>query len=345
MNRDEVTTLTSVLWPDTSIFDLGAFAETSAKLSADDTVKFGARLDTVQVAADAVNQQYGTGMMTSSPNMLYRKYYGVEFADTTESNPSGLLQYTRALTPALAAFAAVSYVSRTADATERSIASEGMSGNWIGNPSLDPEHHREVRAGLQWADDETSAEIAGYYNSVDDYIFRDTAREQDGILMSDGASVYRNIGATLSGFDAILHAPIVNAVSLVSSLSYTYGENRSTGKALPQIPPLSGWSAIEYSGEPVTLGLKVHYAMRQNRVDDNPETGSGRDVGKTGGYGTFDLYGDYEIRRGVRLQAGVLNLFDKTYANHLNRANAFDPVEVQVNEPGRSFYMGLNFTL
>ena len=46
----------------------------------------------------------------------------------------------------------------------------------------------------------------------------------------------------------------------------------------------------------------------------------------------------------VALDAGIDNLFDKAYANHLNRANAFDPVQVQVNEPGRSFWARLTAT-
>ena len=42
---------------------------------------------------------------------------------------------------------------------------------------------------------------------------------------------------------------------------------------------------------------------------------------------------------GFELSAGITNLFDTTYANHLNRSNVFDPVEVRVNEPGRSVFV------
>ena len=33
------------------------------------------------------------------------------------------------------------------------------------------------------------------------------------------------------------------------------------------------------------------------------------------------------------------NVFDRTYANHLNRASAFDPNAVRVNEPGRTLWL------
>jgi iron complex outermembrane receptor protein len=37
-------------------------------------------------------------------------------------------------------------------------------------------------------------------------------------------------------------------------------------------------------------------------------------------------------------------VFDKNYPQHLNRANAFDPTQVQVNEPGRSAWLKVKAT-
>ena len=39
--------------------------------------------------------------------------------------------------------------------------------------------------------------------------------------------------------------------------------------------------------------------------------------------------------------AGVDNVFDRNYANHLNRGNLFDPQPVRINEPGRTFWVRL----
>jgi iron complex outermembrane receptor protein len=62
-------------------------------------------------------------------------------------------------------------------------------------------------------------------------------------------------------------------------------------------------------------------------------------VGETPGWVTLDLQVTVELVKPFRVQAGVTNLLDAEYANHLNRANAFDPTSVQVNEPGQSFYL------
>ena len=85
------------------------------------------------------------------------------------------------------------------------------------------------------------------------------------------------------------------------------------------------------------------HAARQTRVDDDPTTGSGLDAGETPGYLVPDLAASVTLDKGLRLQAGIENLFDKTYADHLNRSNAFDPVQARVNEPGRTLWIKLGW--
>jgi iron complex outermembrane receptor protein len=89
------------------------------------------------------------------------------------------------------------------------------------------------------------------------------------------------------------------------------------------------------------LGVRANAAAKQTRVDSSTATGSGRDVGQTSGYVTADIYGANSLTDNIELGLGVTNVFDKTYANHLNKANSFDATETQVNEPGRAFYIRL----
>ena len=70
-------------------------------------------------------------------------------------------------------------------------------------------------------------------------------------------------------------------------------------------------------------------------------TGSGQDYGETPGYGILDLSGRYRILQSLSVFAGVDNVFDRNYANHLNRGNLFDPEPVQINEPGQTFWVRL----
>lgn len=86
----------------------------------------------------------------------------------------------------------------------------------------------------------------------------------------------------------------------------------------------------------------MRWAIKQTRVDTDPNTATGRDVDETNGYAVFDLQGRLTAFDPVSLNVGVTNILDKKYASHLNRSNISDPTEIQVNEPGRSFYIQLN---
>lgn len=57
----------------------------------------------------------------------------------------------------------------------------------------------------------------------------------------------------------------------------------------------------------------------------------------------FDLLGGVDIIPSLRFSAGIDNLFDRTYANHLNRGNLFDPEPVRINEPGRTFWLRVSW--
>jgi iron complex outermembrane receptor protein len=67
------------------------------------------------------------------------------------------------------------------------------------------------------------------------------------------------------------------------------------------------------------------------------------DPGVTPGWVILNLYGSYELGKDVTLKAGVNNVFDLNYAYSVNRANVdpFNPTAIQVNEPGREFWLRL----
>ena len=92
------------------------------------------------------------------------------------------------------------------------------------------------------------------------------------------------------------------------------------------------------------VGVRMRAAFRQPRADVETNFNSGLDVGKTGGYAVFDLYSEVMALEPVSISFGVTNLFDQTYANHLSRSSSFDPEVVQVNEPGRSFFLRASAT-
>lgn len=336
----------SVLWADTSIKELGVFGETKTSLSPTTDLVAGLRFDFVNASAGRADEAAAAGMMLGnglSPNNLYRMVYGVEAEDQNETNVSGLLRLEQEMAPGLKLFGALSRSVRTADATERYIGSymmmNGMNMSWIGNPNIDPEKHHQIELGATFATPEFHFSGAAYYNRVNDFIQLDTARGQRGVMITaPSVSVYTNIDAALAGFEAQAEWRFADVWRAKLSGAYTHGENLSDGIPLAQIAPLTGRVEIAYDDSIWMVGARLNAASRQTRVDDDPTVGSGRDFGASEAYLTVDLFGAYNVTESFQISAGVTNLFDKTYANHLNKKDGFNN-EVRVNEPGRSFYI------
>lgn len=337
MTNSNVTTLQSIMWPGTEIRNIGLFVEGKKTLTDDLRLVVGARYDRVDVSLAAANEVIPASGRT--PNDLYRQYYGVTGADREENNLGGLAFLEYDLAPRTVVSFGASRSVRTADATERSMASDQGPRSWVGNPGIDPEAHHQIEAGIDSRGDGWRVFGNVYADWVNDFIMRDTARGQDGILLSNGASVYRNVDALLTGFTVGGTYRFGGNWVVDANAAYTFGENLSDDQALAQIPPLEGMVTLTYEADGWSLGGTVRGALQQTRVDDDPATGSGVDVGETPGWVTLDLQATVDLVKPFRVQAGVTNLLDAEYANHLNRANAFDPTSVQVNEPGQSFYL------
>ena len=119
-------------------------------------------------------------------------------------------------------------------------------------------------------------------------------------------------------------------------------ENDTDDRAIAQTPPLEGLIGLEYSRDAWIAGGRVRAAARQTRVDTESSSeveGDGLDVRETPGWAVLDLYANYEVNDSVSIDIGMDNVFDRDYAQHLNRSNSFDPDQIQVDEPGRSAWV------
>lgn len=75
----------------------------------------------------------------------------------------------------------------------------------------------------------------------------------------------------------------------------------------------------------------------------------GQDLGETAGFAVFSLNGAYPLSSQVSLAAGIDNLLDRNYAEHLNLAGSADfgyPAHpVRINEPGRTAWVRLTWNM
>lgn len=324
----------AAMWPDMTIAQTGLFAEVDHPLGARTTLTAGARVDAVQTHAAKADEPgtIGAGMGVT-PRALYQQTYGVSDTSQDELNLGGLLRLTHGF-DGWTGHASASRSVRTADASERGMA-RPVGAGWVGNPGIAPEKHHQGEVGATTAVGGWTVEGAAWADRVDDFILRDLARGQAGIAGPAGRVVYRNVDALLAGIELGARGRVSEVWRIDTSVAWTYGTNLADDHALPQIPPLSGRVEVAYEQPDWSVGSALRWATTQFRVDSV----GGVDVGKTPGYGVVDLFATYDGLQPVGLRVGVTNLFDDAYASHLSRSNTVDPQMVQVNEPGRAFYL------
>jgi iron complex outermembrane receptor protein len=338
---DTVNTLQSALIPDTYLNQMSIFTENIHKFSEAFTARAAVRIDENWATAREANlDPMG---MAHSANDLYRLYYGDVDINSSDTNVNGLLRLDYRLPSDVGLYVSLARGMRSADLLERFIAGNGAmdSMRWVGNPTLEPEEHRQIEVGANWDGENQHLGASLFLDVVEGFILRDRARAQTGIMQADGATIYRNVDAELFGGEVEGIWNIRQDVDFFATLSYTHGSNTSDNRPLAQIPPILSRLGIKYQGEKLQLMPIIRLAAKQTRVDDDPTFGSGLDFGKTAGYAVVDFRSEYLLTETITLSFGVDNIFDQLYTEHLNKFNAFDAVQERVNEPGRSLWIEL----
>ncbi|MEG3638072.1 TonB-dependent copper receptor [Magnetococcus sp. PR-3] len=344
-----VTNLQSYLWPNVTTRSSGAFGEVSQPLGEQSLFKAGLRYDYVRADAGNTHATPDDAMgavAKLSGHDLYTTYYGQSTDASTEHNVGGFLRYERNYWGGKGNwYVALSRTVRTADATERYMAANHNSSEdsrWVGNPFIKPEKHHQFDVGTRFNWRGLQSDISLFYNRVDDYILRDRDHSSSG---AGNATVYNNVEATLFGGEAAFTYGFAPHWTGGVTLAYLYGRNETYESALAQIAPLEAGFTLDYSEEQWDFGGKWRVVSKQSRVDDDSSTGTGLDTGQTAGFSTFDIYTAYRPLERWTFKAGVNNLLDKRYAEHLNDSSTFDTTQSQVNEPGRTlwFTVGTEF--
>ncbi|MEW8156094.1 MAG: TonB-dependent copper receptor, partial [Candidatus Thiodiazotropha endolucinida] len=340
----EPTTLQSIMWPGAELEQTGLFAELAMPVGEENLLKLGMRYDRVDASISRGDEKPDLGP-SPTPNDLYAAYYAETSDEQTENNVGGFIHYEHTLGDG-SLFAGFSRSVRTADATERYLASfsrnmmTGMDSSWVGNPELEAEKHHQLEVGYKWQNAGLDTDITLYYNDVSDYILRDKARGQDGILVANGtANIYRNVDAEFYGIEWQAGYRLSNSLKTSASLAYVRAENSTDDRPIAQIAPLEASVSLDYASGDWELGGSVRANAKQTRAD--LENGSGQDVQETPGWGVIDLHGRYALSKNSSIRFGVDNLLDKHFAYHVNRANVdpFNPEAIQVNEPGREVWL------
>jgi iron complex outermembrane receptor protein len=322
--------------PDTTITDLGLFVQPSVK-SGDLTFTAGARLDLVSAEAD-----------DKSAAAQYDTYYGAGTSgdlDKDETNVSAFLKGSYPVTDTIDVYAGIGRGVRTADGRERfrvllPIASDKFD---IGNPSLDPEESLQFEAGSKGRAGRFSYDISAFYNTVKNYIAQFKIGDYDLNAMRPGLETltgYRNVDAVLYGGELSAGYPLPDTVSLLGSAQYLWGEDTDSDSPLAEIAPLEGKLGVRYEDRGLWVEAMGRFVDGQERDD-----AFGTDPGETRGFDTYDIRAGYSLKENIMTTAGVENIFDTYYYEHLSKNFAFNQdghtTAERVPEPGRNAYVNL----
>ena len=169
------------------------------------------------------------------------------------------------------AYISLSRNERTPDATElfNAKTSMAMAGKYrlrhIGNPNLNSEVHTTLEIGFENMFMGSHVNGSLYLNDISDYIT--TYRASDGTHDNtvNDARIYKNVDATIWGYELTAQKDLTSNVKTIFNLNYTHGDDDTQNRPLAQMMPLSGDISLEYQTGSVNYGLRANFADTQDR--------------------------------------------------------------------------------
>lgn len=250
----------------------------------------------------------------------------------TYAFPNASLSLAYALQPATQLRLSVANVGRLPTHVENygHYVYNYVDGNFYsGNPGLKPERSSQVELSFERTTTRFAFRINAFYNYIQNYI---VGENDDGLVGGTSTfrfRVYTNASeATLMGgeFSGLLN--LTPRMQLAGTAAYSRGHNLEFDEPLPLIPPLFGTLSLRYDHGKLWGEVEARGAAPQNRVATILAEEDGTD-----GYFVLNMRSQYTLPRGLQLKAGIENLFDYFYHEHLSFGN--------LPSRGRNVYLAL----
>lgn len=222
-------------------------------------------------------------------------------------------------------------------------ASAGLAdGNiYVGNPALKNETMWIAEAGFDLDTARYYLRPTVFYRRIDDFIqgipfdatvgVIDSPVEVVAAMNGDPTPLkWANVDAELYGADLDFGAVLAGPLRVDGVASYVRGKRRDIADNLYRIAPPNIRLGLSWDAGRWSLTAEGHAVAKQDRI-----SASNGEV-PTGGYVLANIYGGIDLAGGLRLDAGIENLFDRSYVEHLagyNRAFGSD-VAVGDRMPG-----------
>lgn len=226
----------------------------------------------------------------------------------------------------------------------------GATGTYLrlGNAALESETSNGFEVGANLGDDRLGGRINLFYNRYQNFIDSRSLTSSEAAAMGyslndyrqGGITQYRNISdAEIYGLEVSGQRVFDSGWRVGASLAALGSKDLDNNTFIRSVAPLKAVASLGYDTTSWGVGVDL-IGVAASKKDD----GKGGTYFPTNGYGTVDLTAWWEPEqvKGLRINAGVYNVFDKTYYDYASvRGNTNAQAREFYSEPGRSFKISL----
>ncbi len=299
-------TLHDNAWQESSISKTGIFGEFHQRIQGGLNLVFSGRLEINRAMANDRAPEFGDVHPDS---------------DVTQFNPGLSVGAIKNLSNKVAVGLWLGRTQRSGSITERFINYFPVGQDpyeMLGNPQLKPEINNQIDLTFQHRTQKTIINLDLFAAFLEQYISSSIDPALSPRLPnSPGVRQFINLGQALNtGFEFSWKQQFSASLQQSLSLAYTHGQHLKNGKPLPEIAPLD--IRYELSGnflhEKLRPSIVLRHVVEQQRIS--------KDFGETPtpGFTLVDVQTSYQIRKSLVAHAGIHNLFDITYYEHLSRS-------------------------
>jgi len=201
---------------------------------------------------------------------------------------------------------------------------------YVGQIDLALETAYQVEFGADYQAGDVSISPRVFYHRINDYIQGVAATDPTVLMaasmMGDNSPMqFANVDAQLFGLDVNATYLLNHALSFDMLASYIRGERRDLNDNLYRISPPKVTLGINYQQQAWQARLEITAVGAQNKVSDS------QFEQVTPGYAVINASAGYDVDAWA-INAGLNNLFDTEYSDHLGGYNRVMGSSIELNE-------------
>lgn len=229
----------------------------------------------------------------------------------------------------------------------------------VGNPYLKPETSKGWELGAKIGSDSLGGALSLFDNRYQNFIDGDVPLNAASPQWQPGWAGQYPLGVTgnvnrakvrIYGAEASAHWKFSPGWRTWGSLAWAVGKDEGTGQYLNSVAPLKAVLGVGYSRDVWGVDAMLTTALKRDKVEYPEATATAPSPDfQAPGYGVLDLMGYWRPAavKGLQVQAGVFNVFDKKYWEAINVPTAGAIVIPRAvdwyTEPGRSLRVSLTY--